>query len=103
MKTEKSIYEISFLARTEEGVGAVLKHLKQVGAEVTSEQQIEQINLAYPIKKHNSAYLGCIHFALQGEEVEALKDAMRFEDDILRYTIVTPPFAREADRRCCVF
>ncbi|MCR4260971.1 MAG: 30S ribosomal protein S6 [Candidatus Colwellbacteria bacterium] len=94
METEKKTYEISFLARTEEGAGTVLKHLNQVGADITNTQQIEQINLAYPIKKHNSAYLGCVHFALQPTDVVTLRDALRFEEGILRYTIVTPPFIR---------
>ena len=97
METEKNTYEISFLARTEEGAGTVLRYLSQVGADVTGEQRIEQINLAYPIKKHSSAYLGCIHFALKPGEVETLKDTLRFEEGILRYTIVTPPFVKEAD------
>ena len=97
METEKNTYEISFLARTEEGAGTVLKHLNQVGADITNTQQIEQINLAYPIKKHNSAYLGCVHFALQPTDVVTFRDALRFEEGILRYTIVTPPFVRVED------
>ena len=48
METEKSTYEISFLARTEEGAGTVLRYLSQVGADVTGEQQIEQINRRDP-------------------------------------------------------
>src|SRR3989344_3189883 len=95
METEKNTYEISFLERGEEAAGTVLKHLNQVGAEITSEQQLEQVNLAYPIKKHNSAYLGCIHFAIQPEEVGILRETLRFDEGILRYIIVTPPFVRE--------
>ncbi len=95
MKTEKNTYEISFLARSEEGAGTVLKHLNQVGAEIAGQQRIEQVNPAYPIKKHSSAHFGCIQFALQGEEIKTLKDILRFEESILRYIIVTPPFVRE--------
>ena len=94
MQTEKNKYEISFLAPTEEGAGIVLKHLNQVDAEINDEQQLEQISLAYPIKKHNSAYLGCIHFTLDPEEVTVLRDTLKFEENILRYTIVTPPFIK---------
>ena len=94
MQTEKNKYEISFLAPTEEGAGIVLKHLNQVGAEINGEQQLEQMSLAYPIKKHNSAYFGCIHFALDPEEVTVLRDTLKFEENILRYTIVTPPFIK---------
>ena len=97
MDTEKKTYEISFLAPTADGAAVVLKHLNQSGAEVVSEAPMEQINLAYEIKKHASAYLGCIHFALAGEGVGGLMDALRFEAGILRYTIVTPPFIKEAD------
>jgi len=97
MEIEKKTYEISFMARTEEDATVPAKYLKQAGADILSEQQVEQVNLAYPIKKHNSAYLGCIHFAIQPAEVEVLRETLRFEEGILRYTIVTPPFLEVED------
>ncbi|MEX2053962.1 MAG: 30S ribosomal protein S6 [Candidatus Colwellbacteria bacterium] len=94
-ETDKRAYEISFLAKGEEAVGAVIKHLNEAGAEITNEQQIEQIELAYPIKKYNSAHFGCVHFKLDPKELDTLKEALKFEDNILRYLVVTPPIARE--------
>ena len=94
-QADKKAYEISFIAKGEEAVGAVIKHLNEVGAEITSEQQIEQIELAYPIKKFNTAHFGCVHFKLDTDKLANLKEALKFEDNILRYLIVTPPIARE--------
>ncbi|MDZ4231431.1 MAG: 30S ribosomal protein S6, partial [Patescibacteria group bacterium] len=94
-QTDKKTYEISFLAKGEEAVGAVIGYLKEAGAEITSEQQIEQIELAYPINKHNNAHFGCVHFELDPGDIDAIKDALKFEDNILRYLIITPPIARE--------
>lgn len=97
MQKDTKTYEISFLATTEDGVGGVTKHLNQVGAKVTDPGKIEHINLSYPIKKHSSAYMGVIHFELSPEEIASLRDVLKFEEGILRYTIVTPPFAKSEE------
>ena len=96
---ETKNYEISFLTHTEEGVGLVIKHLNQLGAQIVNEGKIEQRRLAYPIKKHESAYFGCIQFALDPENVHALKEAIKFDKSILRYLVVTPPISTEANQR----
>lgn len=96
METEnKKNYEISFLTHSEEGVGVLVKHLNQLGAEILNEGDIESINLAYPIKKHESAYFGCIHFEASPDLIDQLKEVLKFEDGVLRYLIITPPFMKE--------
>ncbi|OGY56399.1 MAG: hypothetical protein A2Y84_01855 [Candidatus Colwellbacteria bacterium RBG_13_48_8] len=96
MKQEQAkSYEISFLAHGEEAVGAVIKHLSQLGAEILGEEKIEQITLAYPIKKYTTAHFGCIRFSLNPDDVKSLKDTLKFEEGILRYLIVTPPIFKE--------
>ena len=95
--TENKMYELSFLARGEEAAGSVVQHLNQLGAEITNERQIEKVNLAYPINKHTAAHFGCLYFSLKPELVKPLKDALRFEDGLLRYLIVTPPLTREEE------
>lgn len=95
MEADSKTYEISFLARGEEAVGSVIQHLKQLGAELMNEQQIEKIDLAYPIQKHTSAHFGCLHFTLSPESIKPLEEALKFEEGLLRYLIVTPPFLKE--------
>lgn len=87
-------YEISFLAHGEAGAGSVINHLGGVGAEISNEEKIDQITLAYPIKGHTSAHFGCVHFKASPEDIGKLRDALKFEEGILRYLIVTPPFSR---------
>jgi ribosomal protein S6 len=92
---EQKNYEISFLARGEEGAGAVVKHLHRLDAEILSEEGVGSINLAYPIKKHETAHFGCIHFKAGAETIKLLKEALKFEDDILRHLVVAPSFLKE--------
>jgi len=93
---EQKKYEISFLARGEEGVGAVVKHLHRLGAEILSEESTGSVSLAYPIKKHEAAHFGCIHFGAGAEIIKLLKEALKFEDSILRHLVITPPFLKES-------
>lgn len=96
-ETDKKTYEISFLARGEEAAGSVIQHLSRHGAEITAEQKIEPIELAYPIEKHNSAHFGCVHFAMDPDSVDTLKESLKFDEGILRYLIVTPPIVSEEE------
>ncbi|MDD5710933.1 MAG: 30S ribosomal protein S6 [Candidatus Colwellbacteria bacterium] len=93
---EQKKYEIAFLAQGEEGVGVVVKNLHRLGAEILSEESAKPISLAYPIKKHETAHFGCIHFGAGTETIQLLKDTLKFEDNILRYLIITPPFQKES-------
>lgn len=92
---EQRAYEIAFLARGEEGVGAVISHLHRLGAEIINEESARPIDLAYPIKKHTTAHFGCVHFKAEPETVKTLKESLKFEGNILRHLIITPPFLKE--------
>ncbi|PIR98349.1 MAG: hypothetical protein COT88_02155 [Candidatus Colwellbacteria bacterium CG10_big_fil_rev_8_21_14_0_10_41_28] len=87
-------YEISFLARGEEGALSMVKHLNSAGAEIINEDKLDQIVLAHPIKKNKTAYFGCIHFSVDTDAIDKIKTALKFEEGILRYLIVTPPFIK---------
>ncbi len=92
---EQKKYEIAFLAHGEEGIGVVVKHLHRLGAEILSEEGTRSITLAYPIKKNTTAHFSCIHFKAGAEIIGLLKEALKFEDGILRHLITTPPFLKE--------
>lgn len=96
METEnQKNYEISFLVRGEEAAGSVVKHLNRLGAEISGEGSIGAIKLAYPIKKHETAHFGYIHFNAVPGLIADLKEALKFEEGILRYLIVTPAFVKD--------
>jgi len=92
---DKKAYEISFLAKGEEAAGAVITHLNEAGAEITNEEQIEKLDLAYDIDKHSSAHFGAVHFNLDPDKIRGLRDALKFEEGLLRYIVVTPPIAKD--------
>ena len=92
---DKKTYEISFLARGEEAAASIISYLSKIGAEILNEEKIEQISLAYPIKKQNMAHFGCVHFSTEPSMIAALEEDLRFAEGNLRYLIVTPAIARE--------
>lgn len=91
---DKKKYEISFLIRDEAETPELLKILKQHGAEILFEGHLRKINLAYKIRKEASAYFGYLHFSAAPGAIAGLEEALRTKVSILRYLIVTPPFAR---------
>src|SRR3989338_3229057 len=96
--SDKKFYEIAFLARNEEDAQQVIKLLKSAGAEIELECPISKINLAYAIKKENSAHFGYFHFLLETEKAKQLEDSIRINPLILRFLIITPPFVKNKTR-----
>ncbi|OGY59066.1 MAG: hypothetical protein A3E61_01480 [Candidatus Colwellbacteria bacterium RIFCSPHIGHO2_12_FULL_43_12] len=97
-KTLKA-YEISYLLKTEDEVSFVVKLLSDLGAEIVNETTPAEIRLAYPIKKETRAYFGYLHFNLDPELIEKLKEPLQLNTKILRFLIVTPPFIKTQVRR----
>lgn len=96
-KTSKP-YEIGYLVRSEEGTSALIGHLKRLGAEILSEGELRSIKLSYPVQHLSSAYFGYIHFEINPELIGSLNDALKLDDQITRFLIITPPFLRDRSR-----
>ncbi len=97
-KAQKT-YEISFLAKDENGAASLAGHLTRLGAHIVSEGEFSKIQLAYPIEKQSTAYSSCVHIDINPEEVVNIRDALKLDDNILRFLIITPPFYPEKQER----
>jgi len=53
----KKLYEVSFLARSENGAATMVGHLVGAGAEIVNEGSLNKMKLAYPIEKEESRIL----------------------------------------------
>ncbi len=92
MKEEtKKEYEISYLVTAPETEQEVLSVLKKNGAEITHQKAATSIVLAYPIKKHTSAYFGFCHFNVDAAAVEPIDATLRLHKGLIRFLIITPP------------
>ena len=99
MENTKKSYEISFLLRDEGGISVLVKHLSRFEAEITDEGEVKEIKLSYPINKLQSAYSGCIHFDMLPASVAELTATLKLESVIIRFLVVTPPFAKSRSQR----
>lgn len=91
----KSLYEVSFLAKSENGAAIMVKHLTSLDAEIVNEGNLNKMKLAYPIKKQESAYFGCILCSIPRDAVSKVHDAVRLDKEILRVLILTPQPIKE--------
>ena len=91
---ETKDYELSFLTVEPDAARAVLGELKKRNAEILLEGPVDLITLAYKIQKVASAYFGYLHFRLPPEEITPLREELESNPKILRFLIITPPFAK---------
>lgn len=95
---DNKIYEISFVlsgklidAELADLIQKIKKDFEEEEAKIIKESTFDKINLAYPIKKETTAYFGYFWFELEPQKVADLRKKFAFENNILRYLIVTPP------------
>ncbi|MST04000.1 MAG: 30S ribosomal protein S6 [Candidatus Pacebacteria bacterium] len=84
-------YELSFISINETGLADVRQILASFGLSAYFESSLNVIRLAYPIKKKNSATFGFVYFLGKPELVNKISEALRFNANILRFLVVTPP------------
>ena len=98
-QVEKRSYEIGFMARDEKGLAAVLDRVKAHGGEITLEGPVDEVALAYEIKKQKQARFGYLHASLDPSEIAVLNQELERAESILRFLIMTPPFIKPAPRQ----
>ncbi|RME61357.1 30S ribosomal protein S6 [Candidatus Parcubacteria bacterium] len=91
-------YELSYVVRSENGVSRILQILKDQEGEIEFEGPCNSLELAYPIKKTKKAYFGYFHLKLPAEKVENLTKALRMEEEVLRFLLITPPIVKPKPR-----
>lgn len=94
MDKEQKNYEISFLAKGDKDNGEIIEALKKHQASITGEDNVLRIKLAYPIKKEESAFFGCLRFSATPDIIKKVSDGLNFNQKILRFLIITPPIAK---------
>jgi len=99
MKTEnqeikKRKYEFAFILKTED-VSVVTKLLANGGFAVLTENPLEKIQLAYPIKKEDYAFFGYCHFEGDPAVIKNLRTDLKLNPGVLRYLLITPPFIKK--------
>lgn len=99
MKTEnqeikKRKYELALVLKTE-NTSAVSQLLLNGGFVILTENPLEKVQLAYPIKKESYAYFGYFHFEGKPAAIKNLRTDLKLNPEVLRYLIITPPFVKK--------
>lgn len=89
MKDTKQKYEFAFVLRTGESEEVVSAVLTQFGAEIVTTGAMEDIQLAYPIKKSTTGKLGYYHFTIaNADSLKEIENKVKLDDRVLRHIIV---------------
>ncbi len=95
MPSDFKSYEISFLLKHPEGEKAVIDLIDQHKGRVFQKGSLSEIKLAYPIKKHASAYFGYIQFELRPDQIEKISQSLKLNPLVLRHLTITPPLIKK--------
>lgn len=80
----------------------VEKDIKNLGGNLKKQGKIERRDLAYPIKKFQSAYYLVINFLLNPEKIEELSAVFKHKKEVLRFIftfIEEPSFVKAKERK----
>jgi len=87
----KKIYEIAFLLKDPASEKVILDLLSENKAVISNQSPINSIKLAYPIKKHTSAYFGYINFEADPTNIKSVSETLNLNPEVLRFLIITSP------------
>ncbi len=94
MESEPRLYDMSFWIK-DDGSGnapeaffdSVKTKLSQSSGTLTRDRRLEKRMLAYPIQKQTTAWWAEMQFTMLPQQLLAFKDALKYEDAILRKVI----------------
>ncbi len=92
-------YEVAFLVKSPEEEKVVADLINQHKGNILQKSQIKETKLAYPIKKHSSAYFGYMHFELLPADLERLSNSLKLNPAVLRYLTVLAPAVKKPSER----
>lgn len=87
---EKKEYEIGYMIKAADALAEIEKVLSSEQADVVNKSQPREMRLAYPVKKHTTAFFGFIIFKVMPEAIARMKKVLQLREGVLRFIIVKP-------------
>lgn len=88
MNEDQKTYELGYLLKTSDAHGEVIELLKKQQAQIVNQPTPAEIKLAYPVKKHQSAFFGYVHFSAPPEAIAKIKPELALNQNVLRFLII---------------
>ncbi|HPW34273.1 MAG TPA: 30S ribosomal protein S6 [Candidatus Paceibacterota bacterium] len=84
-------YEITFWLKDEAGIDKMKSILNNHGITPAFVSELKRVNLAYPIKKETSAFLGNMNFITDSEKIQEASKELRVDGELLRFMVSKDP------------
>jgi len=82
MQNDFKSYEIAFLIKDPEEESAITGLINRYKGNIFQKSSLKEMKLAYPIKKHLSAYFGYVQFELLPADVDKLSQSLKLNPAI---------------------
>ncbi len=87
MTNQTKLYDLTVLL-TDEEVSSIEALLHRAGAENLERKELTKLQLAYPIKKRATAFMGVYAFTLAPDAVKELLKGLKFDEHCLRHLLL---------------
>jgi ribosomal protein S6 len=87
----KKAYELSFLVKDPASDKSILNLLAKYKVFAVKQSPVNPMKLAYPIKRHTSAYFGYINFEANPADVKEISDSLRLNNEVIRFLVIIAP------------
>ena len=94
MTDDFKVYEVAFLVKSPNEEGVIADLINQHKGNILHKSPLKETKLAYPIKKHSSAYFGYVQFGLLPTDLERLSQSLKLNPAVLRYLTVIAPVVK---------
>jgi ribosomal protein S6 len=84
----KKTYELGYLLLSPDKNSSIVETIEKRGGQITDRKEVSQIRLAYPIKKHSSAYFGVCYFESDSEAPIKIDQDLKLNESVLRFILV---------------
>lgn len=89
MKDTIQKYELTFVLRTGESEEIITSVLNEFGADIVTTGPMQDVSLAYPVKKSSTGKLGYYHFTVKvADALRQIDEKLKLNDRLLRHIIV---------------
>ena len=88
---DKKEYELAAMLSEEVVAAEVEAVIRKYGGEMASPARVTSLRLAYPLKKHDSAFFAVFIFTALPGAVKFVKEDLALNPKVLRSLILTPP------------
>ncbi len=85
--SNKKLYDLTVLLKSEND-SSVEALVQKAGADSFAKKELAKLELAYPVRKEKTAFMGVYTFLLAPDALKGVQEGLKFDENCLRYLLI---------------